>query len=50
MVSFNETVKSRLSTERTQCAERNQRTNLKQKLDYERNQLQQGKNNNLLII
>uniref|UniRef100_T1KHB9 Uncharacterized protein n=2 Tax=Tetranychus urticae TaxID=32264 RepID=T1KHB9_TETUR len=42
MVSLNETVKSRLSTERLQCIERNQRSNLKQRLDYERNQLQQA--------
>lgn len=43
LVSLNETFKSRLNTERVQCIERTQRCNLKQRMDFERSQLQQGK-------
>lgn len=43
LVTLNETIKSKLNTERVDCIERTQRCNLKQRMDFERSQLQQGK-------
>lgn len=42
LVTLNEAIKSKIANERSQCIERSQRSNLKQRIDFERSQSQQG--------
>jgi len=43
LTSLNETVKNQFNTERVECIERQQKGNLRQRLDFERRSRQQGK-------